>query len=187
MSAVFTIGHSNHTLDRFLQLLARTGVEMVADVRSAPASRHAPQFNKATLAGALHRVGISYLFLGRELGGRPSDPTLFTDGAADFERMAETPAFREGLKRAMTEALWLRLALMCSEKDPLDCHRCLLVGRTLAAHGVEVRHILADGKIVTQQDIERELMGGQDALPLTADPLAEAYRARARAVAFRRK
>jgi uncharacterized protein (DUF488 family) len=187
MSAVFTIGHSNHSLERFLELLARAGVEMVADVRSAPASRHAPHFNKAAIAGALHRAGISYLYLGRELGGRPSDPALFADGIADFERMAETAAFGEGLKRVMSEALWLRLALMCSEKEPLDCHRCLLIGRALAARGVDVRHILADGGTVSQQDIERELAADQDMLPLAEDPLAEAYRNRSRAVAFRRK
>ena len=186
MSAVFTIGHSNHSLERFLELLAGARVEMIADIRSAPVSRHVAHFNKAALSKALHEAGLSYLFLGRELGGRPADPALFSDGVADFERMAEAPAFRGGLKRVETEALWLRLALMCSEKEPLDCHRCLLVGRALANDGVEVRHILADGGIVTQKEIEAELTGAQGTLALDNDVLAAAYRERANKVAFRR-
>lgn len=187
MSAVFTIGHSNHSLERFLALLAGAGVEMVADVRSQPASRHFPHFGKAALAKALQEAGVSYLFLGRELGGRPTDASLFHDGVADFERMAETARFREGLKRVMADAMWLRLALMCSEKEPLDCHRCLLVGRALSADGVEVRHILADGGTVTQKDIEAELAGAQGALALEGDALAAAYRERARKIAFRQR
>jgi uncharacterized protein (DUF488 family) len=187
MSVVFTIGHSNHSLERFLALLAGAGVEMVADVRSQPASRHFPHFGKAALAKALQDAGISYLFLGRELGGRPTDASLFTDGIADFERMAETQRFREGLKRVMADAIWVRLALMCSEKEPLDCHRCLLVGRALAAGGIEVRHILADGGIVTQKDIEAELLGAQGSLGLAEDALAEAYRERANKIAFKRR
>lgn len=186
MSVVFTIGHSNHSLEHFLRLLADAHIEIVADIRSAPVSRHVPQFNKATLAKALNEAGLSYTFLGRELGGRPDDPALFSGGAADFERMAEAPAFRAGLARITTEAMWLRLALMCSEKDPLDCHRCLLVGRALAAQGMEVRHILADGGIVTQTQIEAELSGPQAALALDGDALAAAYRARADKIAFRR-
>jgi len=185
MSVVFTIGHSDHSLERFLALLAAAGVEMVADVRTAPVSRHVPHFSKAPLAGALHRAGISYLFLGRELGGRPNDPALFTDGIADFERMADTDAFRAGLRRVATEATWLRVALMCSEKEPLDCHRSLLIGRALWAGGIEVRHILADGGTVTQKDLETALRAQQG--PLAGEALAEAYRARARAIAFRRK
>jgi len=185
MGAVFTIGHSNHPLERLLGLLAGAGIEMVADVRSVPASRRLPQFNKAALVKALHQAGLGYIFLGRELGGRPADPALFSDGTADFERMAAAPVFRAGIKRVLAESLWLRVALMCAEKEPLDCHRCLLVGRALAAEGAEVRHILADGGIVTQKDIEAELMGGE--LALEADGLAAAYRERARKIAFRRK
>ena len=89
MPVVLTIGHSNHSLERFLALLQGAGVEMVADVRTTPASRRFPHFNKEALATALHAAGLSYLWLGRELGGRPADPTLFTDGTADFERMAK--------------------------------------------------------------------------------------------------
>lgn len=186
MPAVYTIGHSNHSLDHFLALLQGAGVEMVADIRSTPASRRQPQYNKAQLAQALHAAGLSYLWLGRELGGRPSDPTLFTDGIADFERMAETKSFREGIARVRGEADWLRLALMCSEKNPLDCHRCLLVGRVLSAESIEVRHVLADGQIISQTAIEDELLGGDELFPPREERLAAVYRARAQKIAFRR-
>lgn len=185
MPAILTIGHSNHSLDHFLGLLQGAGVEMVVDVRSTPASRRQPQFNKASFAQALHAAGLSYLWLGRELGGRPADPALFTDGIADFERMAETKSFREGIARVLGEADWLRLALMCAEKDPLDCHRCLLVGRALTEQGAEVRHILADGAIITQTAIEDDLLGGEVLFPPRAERLAEVYRAQARRIAFR--
>jgi uncharacterized protein (DUF488 family) len=185
MPAVLTIGHSNHSLEHFLELLQGAGVEMVADVRSTPASRRQPQFNKAPLAQALHAAGLSYLWLGRELGGRPADPALFTDGIADFERMAETKSFREGIARVLGEADWLRLVLMCAEKAPLDCHRCLLVGRVLSAQGADVHHIMADGTTISQTAIEDELLGADELFPPREERLAAAYRARARKIAFR--
>lgn len=185
MPVVLTIGHSNHSLERFLSLLQGTGVEMVADIRSMPASRRQPQFNKAPLAQALHAAGLSYLWLGRELGGRPADPALFTDGVADYERMAEAASFREAIARVLAEADWLRLALMCAEKEPLDCHRCLLVGRALTAQGADVRHILVDGGIITQAAIEEDLLGGDELFPPREERMAAAYKARARKIAFR--
>lgn len=185
MPVVLTIGHSNHALERFLSLLQGAGVEMVADIRSMPASRRQPQFNKDPLAQALHGAGLSYLWLGRELGGRPGDPTLFTDGIADFERMAETQSFRDGVARVLAEVEWLRLALMCAEKEPLDCHRCLLVGRALAAQGTEVRHILADGGSISQTQIEDELLGSDELFSSREERLAAAYLTRGRRIAFR--
>jgi uncharacterized protein (DUF488 family) len=185
MPAVLTIGHSNHPLEHFLGLLQAAGVEMVADVRSTPASRRQPQFNKAPLAQALHSAGLSYLWLGRELGGRPADPALFTDGIADFERMAQTQCFSDGIARVLAEAEWLRLALMCAEKEPLDCHRTLLVARALTAQGAEVHHIMADGGVIGHTAIEEELLGGDELFPPRDERLAAAYRARARKIAFR--
>ncbi len=185
MPVVLTIGHSNHSLEHFLALLQGAGVEMVVDVRSTPASRRFPHFNKQALATALHAAGMSYLWLGRELGGRPADPGLFTQGAADFERMAKAPAFRSAIARVLAEAEWLRVVLMCSEKDPLDCHRTLLVARALTAAGAEVRHILADGAVITQASIEEQLLGSDELFPPREERLAEAYRARARKIAFR--
>lgn len=186
--SVFTIGHSTHSFERFLALLSGAGVEAVADVRTAPHSRFCPQFNKARLDQALRAAGLSYIFLGKELGGRPTDPALYRDDIADFERMAENAAFREGIERVIAEAREHRIVLMCSEKHPLDCHRCLLVARALAARGVGVRHILPDGASVSQNEIEEQLLtGGEDDLFTPREErLAAAYRARARKVAFAR-
>lgn len=186
MPAVFSIGHSNHSLDDFLALIAGAGVEMIADIRTTPYSRRQPQFDKPALARRLAEAGIAYLFLGRELGGRPSDPVLYTDGAADFERMAETGIFRYGIAQIKSEAEWLRLCLMCAEKDPLDCHRTLLVGRALYAEGVEVIHILADGRRISHTAIEDQLAGDDLLMPRT-ERLNAAYRNRARKNATRRR
>lgn len=184
MPAVLSIGHSNHSLGTFLELLAGAGVEMIADIRSTPFSRRHPQFDKPALARALAEQGIAYLYLGRELGGRPSDPALFREGIADFERMAESPAFQSGITRVKGEAEWLRLCLMCAEKDPLDCHRSLLVGRALTEAGIEVVHVLANGTTRPHSDIEDELAGA-DLLTSRAERLAAAYRERSRRIAYR--
>lgn len=186
---LFTIGHSNHKLERFVELLRGAGVEAVADVRTRPVSRFCPQFNKAALESSLSGAGIAYVFMGKELGGRPDDPALYRDGTADFEKIAKSEAFREGLELMMADARKHRVALMCSEKGPLDCHRCLLVGRALGERGVAVQHILADGSPVSQTQIEEELLAGSsdDLFAPREERLAAAYRARASKVAFAKK
>lgn len=187
--AVYSIGHSNLTYERFLSLLRQAGVTAVADVRSAPYSRHSPQFNKDTLKEELRRDQVKYSFLGNELGGRPKASQFYCDGIADYERMAQAPEFKIGIERVLEGARKYRVALMCSEHDPLDCHRCLLVGRALVERGARVEHIQSDGQIESHDKIERRLLqlaGGQDAdlfIPYD-DQLAEAYRNRARKVAF---
>jgi uncharacterized protein (DUF488 family) len=182
---VYTIGHSTHSLETFLALLRAAAITAVADVRSHPMSRRLPHFNKEPLQATLREAGIAYVFLGKELGGRPSDPAMYRDGIADYERMAQSPAFREGIERVL--AARGCVTLMCSEKDPRDCHRCLLVARALAERGAEVCHILADGGTVTQREIEDEMLRGKDDLFVPREAsLAEAYRARARKVAFAR-
>ncbi len=186
---VFTIGHSTHSWDRFVALLRGANVTAIADVRTSPYSRHSPQFSRDSLRADLQLNGISYVFLGKELGGRPSGHRFYCDGVADYEKMAHAPEFTKGLDRVIERAKKYRIALMCSERDPLDCHRCLLVGRALALRGVRVNHILDDGSIVSQNQIEEALLrlAGRDAADLFAPPserLATAYRARARKVAF---
>ena len=187
---ILTIGHSNHALPRFIALLQAAGVTAVADVRSAPVSRFAPHFNKDRLATSLAEQGMTYVFLGKELGGRPQLPELFSDGVADYEKMAVAPAFKTGIERLITGAESPRIAVMCAEVDPLDCHRCLLVGRALAEEGVDVGHILSSGQLLTHAEIEDRLLdlaGLTDENLLGAsrgERLAEAYRARARKDAY---
>ena len=144
---VLTVGHSNHSLETFVALLQRHGVTALADVRSAPYSRFNPQFNRKALEYSLETIGIRYVFMGRALGGRPDDPSCYKDGRVRYDRLAATPLFREGLERIVEGAGRERIALMCAEKEPLDCHRTILVGRSLAERGVAVAHILADGAL----------------------------------------
>ena len=128
---VFTVGHSTHALDDFLALLLRHGITAIADVRSSPYSRMNPQFNRETLHAALKGAGIAYVFLGAELGARSRDPDCYEDGKVQYDRLARTAAFQRGLARVQQGAAQYRLALMCAEKEPLDCHRTILVARHL--------------------------------------------------------
>ncbi len=149
---VFTIGHSTHSIDAFIALLRQHGVTALADVRSAPFSRFNPQFNKEALARSLKEHGIKYVFLGRELGARSKDRSCYENGRVQYARLARTEAFHSGLDRVMRGAHDQRIALMCAEKEPLECHRTLLVARALVEQGVAVDHILADGRLETHDD-----------------------------------
>ena len=145
---VFTIGHSNHAAEVFLRLLQRHGVEEVLDVRTSPHSRFNPQFNRKILQAALAETGVEYVFMGGELGGRPADPWCYDgEGRVQYDRLAATDAFKEGIQRVIQRAGQRRMALMCSEKEPLDCHRTLLIAQVLSAKGIAVAHILADGTL----------------------------------------
>lgn len=146
-NVVFTIGHSTHTLERFVDLLRRHGVTAIADVRSVPYSRMQPQFNRETLKRALTEHGIAYVFLGRELGARSEDKSCYENGRVQYRRLARTGAFRAGLSRVRRGSEKGRIALMCAEREPLECHRTLLVGRELTDAGIRVVHIHADGRL----------------------------------------
>src|SRR5262252_5143056 len=171
-SEVFTIGHSTHLWERFIALLRSANITAVADVRTSPYSRHHPHFNREDLREELRLDGISYVFLGKELGGRPSEHRFYCDGVADYEKMAQTAEFSKGLDRIIEGAKKYRIALMCSERDPLDCHRCLLVSRALEQRGVRVNHILDDGRTISHSQIEESLLrlAGRDAADLFAPP-----------------
>jgi uncharacterized protein (DUF488 family) len=155
---VFTIGHSNHSSERFLALLQGAGITAVADVRSIPRSRRWPHFSRARIEHWLAEAGIAYVFLGAELGGRPDDPALLWEGRPDYDLMAATPTFQAGLERVLDGAGRYRIALMCAEREPLDCHRFLLVSRHLRERGVCLRHILADGSIEPHEITENRLL-----------------------------
>jgi uncharacterized protein (DUF488 family) len=155
---VMTIGHSTHSLDEFVALLQKHDVTAVADVRSNPFSRHMPHFNQSSLRTALPKCGIRYAFLGRELGARSNDRDCYVDGRVQYARIARTGLFREGIDRLLIGAKTERIALMCAEKDPLDCHRTLLVARNLVDEGVEVVHILADGEAESHDEAMLRLL-----------------------------
>ncbi|MGH3088340.1 MAG: DUF488 family protein [Rubrobacteraceae bacterium] len=154
---VFTIGHSNHSLEEFLGLLKEHGIEALVDVRSHPRSRYAPHFNKDVLKKAVDDRSVKYLFLGRELGGRPEGDEFYDeDGRVDYGRVAQSETFKEGVRRVKDGAGRFRVALMCSEEDPTGCHRELLVGRVLREEGVDVRHIRGEGNIQSEEDLEED-------------------------------
>jgi uncharacterized protein (DUF488 family) len=189
---LFSIGHSNTPPERFVALLQGAGVTLVGDVRSTPASRHFPWFSKSHLAARLAQAGVDYAWMGDALGGRPRDESLFHDGVADYEAMARRPEFGAGIDRLLVEIAQKRVAIMCAEREPLDCHRCLLVARRLAERGFAIGHILHDGSIEPHAAIERRLLAlaGDDCdlfAPGQDERLAAAYRRRGRSVAFRQK
>ena len=186
---MFTIGHSTHSYEHFLSLLRAAAITAIADVRTTPFSRHFPQFNESTLRHDLKLDGISYVFLGKELGGRPSNRNFYCDGIADYEKMAKAHAFSVGIKRVIEGAKKFRVALMCSEHDPLDCHRCLLVGRALSEERVKLIHILGDGSLVFHEAIEEKLLDlagrkNADLLMTASERLSAAYRDRSLKVAY---
>lgn len=146
-SQIFTIGHSNHSLEMFVALLRQHGITTLVDVRSAPFSRFSPQFNKVDLEQEIKTHEIKYVFLGRELGGRPKDPSCYENGQVQYEHLKDTALFKEGIERVIRELRQHTIALMCSEKDPLRCHRFLLVARTLVKLDISVTHILATGDL----------------------------------------
>lgn len=155
---VYTIGHSTHPLDTFLGLLKQHGVTAIADVRSSPFSRFNPQFSKDALERSLKAEGIKYVFLGRELGARSEDPACYENGRVQYARIAKTELFDSGLARVMRGAQSHRIAMMCAEKEPLDCHRTLLVSRALAERGVPVMHIWANGQTESHGDAMLRLL-----------------------------
>lgn len=157
-NSVFTIGHSTHSAEAFLALLRQHGVEAVADVRSSPFSRFNPQFNRENLERFLKENGIRYVFLGKELGARTEDRSCYEQGRVQYARLAQTPHFQGGLDRVLLGAQRYRIALMCAEKEPLECHRTLLVARALAERGQAVEHIHADGRLETHEAAMERLL-----------------------------
>ena len=156
---LFTIGHSNHSIETFLDLLKSHQITAVADVRSQPYSRRFPQFNRSELQAALKPVEIRYVFLGRELGARTEDLSCYDSlGKAVYERIAATGSFQEGIRRIIAGAKTHRIALMCAEKDPITCHRSILVCRNLRESGLTINHILSDGRLESQGDLENRLL-----------------------------
>lgn len=184
---IYTIGHSNHTIERFIEMLRSTGVTAIADVRSAPQSRFVPHFNKKRLDASLQEAGIAYVFLGDALGARPRNPACYRDGVAEYELIAASEPFLHGLDRVLRGAERYSIALLCKEREPLDCHRTILVARHLAGRGAHILHILTDGSVETHKSVEERLMKQADGLPLwpDADALSEAYRCRGAELAYR--
>ena len=154
---IFTIGHSNHSLEMFIDLLQSHKIDVLVDVRSKPFSRFSPQFNKEGLEKTVKAGGIKYLFLGKELGGRPQGSEFYDNyGFVLYSRIAESPLFVEGIDRLIKGIKTYRVAVMCGEENPVNCHRRVLVGQVLAKRGVGVRHIRGDSTVQDEDELARE-------------------------------
>lgn len=155
---LYSIGHSNQSQEEFLDLLRSNDVNCIVDVRSMPASKYAPQFNQENLRCFLKKNGVQYVHFGEEFGARRTD-CLDEDGQVNFELAVKGPAFLKGVKRLMSGLeKGFHIALMCSEADPLECHRFAFVSRYFHEHGVEVQHIMKDGGLASQAMLEKQMV-----------------------------
>ncbi len=164
---IWTLGHSNHSFDDFACLLANEEIEFVADVRSFPYSRFAPHFNRDHLEVGLRERGARYVFFGEELGGRPvRDDHYDAEGHALYGAMSQAPSFVAAVNRLVVGSARHRIALVCSEGDPQNCHRRLLVGKVLTDRGVELRHILPSGSVRRERSV---VLNGDEQCALFGD------------------
>ena len=190
---VFTIGHSTHPQAALIGLLASHGITAVCDVRSQPYSRFNPQFNREPLEQAMEAAGIAYRFLGRELGARSEDPSCYRDGKVQYDRLAQTELFRQGLDRVRAGLRQgFRISLLCAEKEPLECHRTILVSRQLSYLGLEIQHIHADGRLESHAGAMLRLarlldLPEHDLFRSPADLIEEAYRLQGDRIAYTRE
>jgi|ERR1051325_2147506 uncharacterized protein (DUF488 family) len=187
---VYTVGHSTHSIERFIELLTSTHVEAVSDVRSRPYSRMNPQFNREPLEKVLCGVGIKYVFLGKHLGARSEDRSCYYNGQVQYDLLANTELFKKGIERIREGAQKYQIALMCAEKDPLDCHRAILVARKLLEQGLTIKHILADGSIEDHAQAMERLIAQlgvprADMFRSEEEAVTEAYARRGREIAYR--
>ncbi|MEU7748219.1 DUF488 domain-containing protein [Nonomuraea sp. NPDC049158] len=188
-STLLTIGHSTHSFSIFLNLLRQHGITAVADVRSIPVSRFTPQFNRDIAKRGLYDAGIKYVFLGKELGARTNDATCYVDGRVQYRRLAQTSEFASGIKRLLQGARTERIAIMCTEQEPLDCHRTVLIARVLAEHGVAIDHIHGDGHAESHTSAMQRLLAKfgldqDDILYTPSERLEQALNRQERQIAY---
>jgi uncharacterized protein (DUF488 family) len=176
---LLTLGYGKRSIEETIVLLEQHDIAFLVDLRSAPYSRYHPDFSHDALRGHLSAHGMTYLYMGEELGGRPKDPACYdTSGRVDYAACRRRPAFRQGIGRLRTA--WeqgRRVALLCSEARPEQCHRAKLVGAALAEEGIDVLHLDEDDTPLTQAEVMARLQDGQ--LSLLAE-LAPAKASRSR-------
>jgi len=192
MALLYTIGHSTHSTETLVELLTKHGITAIADVRSSPYSRFNPQFNRENLRVELKGSGIAYVFLGKELGARSEDPQCYIEGKVQYDRLARTELFQEGLRRIARGVSKQKVALMCAEKDPLTCHRAILICRHLPASDIGIQHILGDGRLESHTDalarLLRELgIAGPELFRSRNELISEAYSRRGEQLAYNKE
>jgi uncharacterized protein (DUF488 family) len=155
---VFTIGHSNGRIEAFIDLLRRHEVEVLVDTRSQPYSRFLPHFSREPLQRAVRDASIRYVFMGDALGGRPTPRECYdAEGKVLYHKVEEQEFYRQGIERLLDGIARFRVCLLCSEEDPIRCHRRLLIARTLIRRGVEVRHIRGRGSLEYEAEVQTRL------------------------------
>lgn len=156
----FTIGHSDHTIEHFVSTLKKQNINCLVDIRSSPYSQHTPQFNRESLILELKNENILYVYMGNTLGGRYTNPELlFPDGKVNYDEVKQTKNFIKGIEKVIEGIKkGYKIALMCSEKEPFDCHRFILVACELEKRGIIVKHILGNGNTILNSELEKKLL-----------------------------
>ena len=200
-NSIYTIGYSGYhqNLNGFVSDLAAHGISVVADVRTSPYSKYAAEFNRESLEAFLHAKGIKYIFMGNELGARPSDRACYVNGSVDYDKIQESDLFQNGLKRLQDGiAKGVIIALLCAEKDPICCHRNILVARALVKLGVEVRHLIqlrsgepavveesSDSESRLFEECDMDQLSQGDLFMSNDERIEHAYRVRFKEIAYR--
>jgi len=191
LNILYTIGHSNHKIEDFISLLKKHGINCIVDVRSTPYSQYNTQFNREPLESELRNANIEYIYLGNLLGARTGYAHCYNGNSVNFEYLAKTEQFHIGLKHLTDISSKYRAALMCAEKDPIECHRFILVCRNLKNSGFRIKHILSDGSIEDNSDTERRLVKMLKIEPTlfeptknTAELIEQAYQQQANNIAY---
>lgn len=192
MEFIYTIGHSTQSAEAFVEKLQRRRVDILFDVRSVPFSHTTPQFDREKLKSLVDGAGIKYLHMGKALGARTQDSSCYENGRVVYERLAQKPDFKCAIARILDGAeKGYRLVLMCAEKEPLDCHRTILVSKALARRGASIMHILIDGSLEHHEATMNRLIdrlgkaGQTDFFLSETEQLENAYRIREREIAFK--
>ncbi len=192
MGKLFTIGHSIHPIERLIELLDLHSISAVADVRSSPYSRYNPQFNREPFQKALGDAHIEYVYMGKELGARSDDSGCYKNGTVQFDLVAQTSLFQKGLARLRVGIQTFRIALLCAEKDPITCHRTILICRNIRSEDLVIKHILEDGTVENNSETEMRLMNilnipETDLFMSTEELIEKAYNIQGKKIAFTEK
>lgn len=189
LPVLYTVGHSVHPIDHFIEILKLNRIDAVADVRSSPYSKFTPQFNREPLKRSLLDHGVRYVFLGAELGARRDEPECYENRKVIYRKVAELSSFKSGVSRLREGAEKMRVAIMCAEKDPLTCHRTVLVAHFARDQFSDTLHILEDGSIESRAEANLRLLKEynlekEDLFSPYEERLALAYSKRAEKIAY---
>lgn len=179
-NTIFTVGYSPHTIESFIELLTKYEINAVADVRSQPYSKYKPEFSQDALKKKLLESSIYYVFMGKELGARREEAECYIDGKVSYDLVRKSKIFKKGIDRLLKGLKKYNIVLLCAEKDPIGCHRTILIARHLFDIGIDVSHLHSDGRIEKQSKLEERLLeqyqrNQKDLFFSTEELLKEAY------------